>query len=234
MGERKDQKNNKTAGAKTKDLVNLFTRIFLFSRTVNISFLIVMILTISLQFTSFKIRPNETALYYFFSSIAQSMAAIIALVGTVAIFRYSFLVDKLKRIRETIKEKFATNAWLYFSGWANSRSWHDEEVLVYLEEFLKNERLPAPIRNDANVCMIELKSDQVSINNYRASLRNHTISTFFTFLFSLVFIPLSEWIVDIGIGIYLIDIFVFLVLNTILNLYKYFVAIASSESRSVR
>jgi hypothetical protein len=86
----------------------------------------------------FKIRvtPGEQALYYFFSLVAQSMAAIIALGGAVIIFCYSRILDTRNEFNQRVRENFLIYSIEnrdenLYEG--DSRTWSDDEVLKKLE-----------------------------------------------------------------------------------------------------
>jgi len=222
----------KNIWTKTKSVYSIIRRAFFHSKILNILFVIILVLTILLNNRLLKMNPSETAFFYFFSSVAQSMAAIIALAGTVAIFRYSFLMERIRTAKHHIKERVATSAWMFYMGITDSQAWHDEEVLARAEKAQKNPRLPSNIANELLASIVEVSALENFRNKYLNSLLPSTISTFSTFILSLTFIPLSPWLAMNKVGIYFIEISLFLVFITTLNIFRYFITTTSFDRKT--
>lgn len=235
------KENEYTVGVDSKDDGDLsflaefkrmdFKNIFFHNKCINWAFSILALISIGLRIKNIEMRITKDALYYFHSSIAQSMAAIIALVGTFAIFRYSFLASKIKSSKDSLKGKFERRDWVYNFGITDSSSWHDDEVLPKAEKYSKQERLPEPIHKEIENAIVDIKILQIYINDYLNYLRPPAISSFTTFILSIMLIPLSGILAASKMGPLLWVIFGFLIIITSLNIYKYFVKTATYEKR---
>lgn len=202
-------------------LFSIIKRIFFHNKVANISLGIALALALLLNKSFLKMNPNETALFYFFSSIAQSMAAIIALAGTVAVFRYSFLMERLRSARNHIKDRFATSEWLYYYGVTDSQAWRDEEVLARAEALI-NPKFPSAIFKELSAGITELKTLQNFVEKFLDHLQPSAISTSTAFILSIIFIPLSSWMTTHKYGLYAVILFSFLAFITTLNIFDYF------------
>jgi len=214
--------------------------IFFFSKTVNILSAAVILATFGTYIFKLRIPIGETALYYFLSSIAQSMAAIIALAGTVAIFRYSFLVDRRKATLARIRG----SSCLGHPKWLDSQRrlemifrpdevfWHDDEFLGKLIELRDKSRAGNPMFvPELEAWIRDLKDDESKLRGYVPHLRPAVLSSFVTFILSVLLIPCSEFMADRAIGVFSIELFAFLIIITSRNLYGYFIATAATHER---
>ncbi|MBE3045355.1 hypothetical protein IMZ48_22960 [Candidatus Bathyarchaeota archaeon] len=220
-----------------KNNLNIKT-IFFYNKRINRIAAAVFLATISAHLFKLRIPISETALYYFLSSIAQSMAAIIALAGTVAIFRYSFLIDKRKATLIRIRGASGLN----HPKWVDSQQrlnmifrpnevyWQDDEFLAKLIELRDKARGGNPMFvPDLEGWIKDLTDDEARLRNYVPHLRPAVLSSFITFILSVLLIPCSEFMADKTMGVFSLELFAFLILITSRNLYNYFITTAATH-----
>ena len=225
------------SSVRPKTSLNIKT-IFFFNKGVNIVSFAIFLATIGAYLFKRRIPISETALYYFLSSIAQSMAAIIALAGTVAIFRYSFLVDKRKATLTRIRG----SSGLDHPKWLDSQQridmqfrsdkvyWKDDEFLINLTVLRDKARGGNPsFVPDLEGWIKDLTDDEVRLRNYVPHLRPAVLSSFATFISSVLIIPFSKLMADKTMGVFSLELFAFLILITSRNLYYYFITTAATH-----
>jgi len=212
-----------------KSKAKLVQEWFFFSQALNVIFFI-LICSLAVFVFIFKIRVTlgEQALYYFFSSVAQSMAAIIALGGTVIIFSYSRILDTRNEFNQRVRENFHIYSIenrdknLYED---DSRTWSDDEVLKKLEYYKDNPRLLPPSVTLANLGFLisKLKPLQKFLDEFLFISLPSISTSFALFVFSLICIPFSARMANsnIGLFVFLLTIFMIIIsLHNIFNLFK--------------
>jgi hypothetical protein len=195
---------------------------FLFSQTLNVIFLILLFSsTVFVFIFKIKVAPGEQALYYFLSSVAQSMAAIIALAGSVGVFIYSNISAKLKALKQLTREKFDSREWIFRIGITASLTWRDDEVISKAKAFTSM-TLPPEIYNVLVQLVLDMESQQKSLDEYIHNALPSLFSSSFSFFSSLAFIPFSLSMSKAKVGFFFILFSLFLVSVSLRNIYKFF------------
>jgi hypothetical protein len=195
---------------------------FFFNTTINIFFFIALVLLIVAKYIfGISLTPNEQGHYYFFSSVAQSMAAIIALAGSVGVFIYSNISEKLKRLKQLTREQFTADSWTRHIGNTESLTWRDDEVIARAKA-LNTETRPPHIRAVLLGLIAEMERIQKSLDAYIPSALPSLLSTTVSFFMSLTFIPISSWLIRASIGDIFILFSLLLVAISLRNIYGFF------------
>lgn len=195
---------------------------FFFSKVINIVFLIALVLLIVAKYIfGISLTPNEQGHYYFFSSVAQSMAAIIALAGSVGVFNYSRIYEKLKRLKQLTREQFQSGTWDFHLGITESLTWHDDEVIARAKSY-NADKNPPHIRAVLPRLIAEMEHLQQLLDGYIPSALPSLLSTSASFFLSLALIPISSLFSRIRIGDIFILLSLFLVAVSLRNIYGFF------------
>ena len=195
---------------------------FFFDTTINITFLFTVGSLGALKILlMIDITPSEQAHYYFFSSVAQSMAAIIALAGSVGVFSYSHICDKLKRLKQLTRESFDSRDWVFSLGLSGSLTWHDNEVIEKARSRMSTKLRPE-IGTVLSGLIKEMESLQKLLDDYIANALPSLISSSVSFFMSLSLLPFSTWMTKTKLGSFFIAISLFTVIISLRNIYGFF------------
>jgi len=154
---------------------------------------------------------SETAYYYFFSSTAQSMAAIIAISGSVAIFKYSTLLSE-KRDMVIKCNKLIKRGELV--------STIDETYKDIEKKILENLSIGA--LGKLNQFLFEIKRLEELIKNYKRYFLRSIVLSVVIFIMSLALIPFSRMLSENKYGILTIEVVLLLIGYASINIVKYF------------
>lgn len=189
-----------------------------------VSLLSVLAILFSLYLTKNLLLEKNTFLWLF-SATSQSMAALFALVGMFAIFRYQFLEARLKNLYESLKRKFSSNEWKEHFGETDAASWEDSLVAAKAENLLteKKEELPAIIENNLDVDIVIIKLTEDAKVHILSDTKILLTSVFITFMLSVVSIPCSGYISKNFFGFLVLLILLLLITFSMTNIFRYFI-----------
>lgn len=203
--------------------------IFFFSRTINIISAAVLFVTTGVQCFIVKIPIGKTALFYFFSSIAQSMAAILALAGTFAIFKYSLLNNRKEEnergLRQLLGRGDICNPAKLARDWITY--WNADQLKFNAISASKCGYLDSAAQEEIKRALDAFNISEKYFNNFVAQFKPVFISSCATFVLSAALIPFSGGIAGLALGVFFWEFFTFLIVITSFNLYYYFVGTAT-------
>lgn len=166
---------------------------FFFNEILNVVFLTTFaILLIAKYKFGIALTPNENGHYYFFSSVAQSMAAIIAIAGSIGVFNYSLIPERLKKLNQLTQEHFQRSEFIRCFSTLDSLTWHDDGVIARAKAN-DADKNPPEIKTDLRELIPEMEREQQLLDNYIPSAIPSLLSTSATFFLALSFVPLSTW-----------------------------------------
>lgn len=152
---------------------------------------------------------EEKMLFWLFAATSQSMAALFAIVGMFAVFRYQDIQNRLRNRIDVLKEKFQSDPWLnFFGGPIESRCWNDSEVVYKAKEKLdeREEQSPHIIYNNLEVDIKEIESHKEVRDYVRVYAKIPMISILITFMISIFSLPFTAFLSGkcIGLGILIV------------------------------
>ena len=156
-----------------------------------ISFIVIVETGVILVFyLSDILRITKEMLYWLFAATSQSMAALFAVVGMFAVFRYQNLEDKLRNLYDSLKNKFSSGKWITYFGDTGSGCWEDPTIADRAGSLLKEKEdtLPKKIGNDLMVSVLTIMSHERSRDEVLARTKIPLVAVLITFIFSIIFI----------------------------------------------
>jgi len=145
-----------------------------------------------LYFTGHLIT-EEKMLFWLFAATSQSMAALFAIVGMFAVFRYNDIQNRLRNKIDILKEKFQSGAWKAFFGYTESYCWDDSEIVARAREKLreKEDESPHVIYNNLDVDTLIIESHMGTRDYIRFIASVPMISILLTFMISIFSLPFT-------------------------------------------
>lgn len=140
------------------------------------------------------LKIDREMFYWLFASTSQSMAALFAVVGMFAVFRYQVLENRFNDMCGSMKRKFATHEWTYYFGITNSEGWPNALVDYHMEDRLKRApaNLPGTIRQDLEVSLVILRSIKEAMEFVLKKAKIPLIAVLVTFLMAIGCTPFSS------------------------------------------
>ncbi len=167
---------------------------------------------------------EEKMLFWLFAATSQSMAALFAIVGMFAVFRYQDLQNRLRNLIDVLKYKFQSGSLKSFFGNTESLSWSDSEIVHKAKEKLdeRKEESTHRIINNLELDIMEIESHKEVRNNVRVHAKIPMISILITFMISIFSLPFTAFLSWNCLGLVIL-IFIFeLITFSMISIFKYF------------
>jgi hypothetical protein len=172
--------------------------------------------------SSHLITLNEGMFYWLFAASSQSMAALFAVLGMFAVFRYQILESRLRNLYDSLKNKFNSDEWRYYFGMTNADCWEDALIANKAEENLNSRanKLPKTIEHNLRVDILIIRSHEKARDYVLLKAKIPLISVLTTFMMAIFFLPFSGSIAKNFVGlIILMIILIFITFSMITILY---------------
>jgi len=219
------EKNRKTCKEKVKMKKN---KILLPRKTVlNYS---IMLIIVSIEITAILffyqlgiLQINKEMLYWLFSATAQSMAALFAVVGMFAVFRYQLQEDKLRNLYDNLKTKFSSSNWILYFGARGVKGLEDSIIADRVEELLAMEksRPSEKIENNLIEDVRIIRTHEKARDNVLITAKIPLVAVLITFLLSIIFISFTESIARNVSGLIIFIIILALITFSVIGLFYY-------------
>jgi len=172
------------------------------------------------------LRITKEMLYWLLAATSQSMAALFAVVGMFAVFRYQILESRVRNLYDSLKNKFKSTNWIYYFGATESEGWEDSTIVNRAEDYLKRKssRLPKSIETDIEVSTLIIKSHERARDEVLARAKIPLVAVLITFVFSIFFIPLTESISKNIFGLIILMTVSALIMFSMINLFYYLIS----------
>ena len=182
------------------------------------------IVTILITYFQGLLKLEKEMLFWLFAATSQSMAALFAVVGMFSVFRLETIQSKLRNRYGLLIRKFLSDVWMHYFGDIGADRWHDNDIKKKAEYYLslKEERLPAAMKNDLQRSIIEISHFEHSRDKFPKRARNPMVAIFFTFMMSVLFLPFSNSLSDNLFGLGSLIILVTFISFSMINIYGYF------------
>jgi len=174
---------------------------------------------------------QRDALFWFFSSISQSMAAVFAIIGMFAIFRYEYLSNRLNEDFKTLRDEIGVISFPIST--VAYRSFHvNNALLAFLEKYFKDleenrQEVPTPYTNVRVYTMLISKNQGVRDATKELAMIPMTeiLISFVLSIFSLLAIStyfsasatINHW------GVVAIFLTLFFIVLSMISIMKYFI-----------
>jgi len=181
---------------------------------------------------------KKEMLFWFFASCSQSMAALFAVIGMFAVFRYQDMQNRLRNLYDSLKNKFSSGQWITHFRNEIPQSWEDSAILDKVNDILRDRKddLPEIIINNLDVSSVVIKSHEDVRNNiikFAKVPMSSILITFMLSIFSLLFTKayFSLFFLNyLGFAILLTTLLS--ITFSMLSVFKYFIiTIPSSQNR---
>lgn len=192
-------------------------------RTFIIVLAIILIFLPLLYFTGHLII-EEKMLFWLFAATSQSMAALFAIVGMFAVFRYQDIQNRLRNKIDVLKEKFQSGAWNAFFGYTETYSWDDSEIIDRAKEKLreKEDEEPHVILNNLDVDITIIESHMIVRDFIRVIASIPMISILLTFMISIFSLPFTVCLSENCLGLVILIVILVLITSSMISVFKYF------------
>jgi len=186
---------------------------------------IVEIAIILVFYLSGILRITKEMLYWFFSTTAQSMAALFAVVGMFAVFRHQNLEHKLRNLYDSLKKKFLSYGWIHYFGATGAESWEDSIIANRAEELLemKESRLPHDIKFNIRMDVLYIRHHEKARNAVLIKAKIPLVAVLITFVLSIIFISLTESFSKNIIGLIILIVMLGLITFSMVDLFYYLI-----------
>jgi len=165
-----------------------------------------------------KLKPED--LKWFLSASAQSMAALLGLIGMFIIFKVEIINNRLNNCYDRLRKKFKSSN----RGIIEADSWGNDEIVGKVKVYLNLlTEIPDDIRNDIECSIAEINSLNKSKEGIVKEFKNPLLFIVSSLLISLFLIPFSEFIFKLNL-LFLI-LFLPFISITIIMIYFYFKSI---------
>ena len=206
---------------KIKQGIKFHLKSYLFNPFFLFPLLILLIIFFLLYFRNPTIIGKET-LFWLFASTSQSMAALFAVAGVFAVFRFQAQENKLRNLYDSHKKRFSTHNWNAYIGDKNAEFWSDSEFLDKAKKVLGKTPIKT-IKKKIQEIISEIEKQEDIKNKILTMLIIPLFAVSSTFFTSIAFIPLSIQLVNKMIGLIVVFIMLGLVLFSITSIFKYIV-----------
>ncbi len=205
----------------------ILRRILINIKSISLISFIVIVETAAILFfyLSDILRITKEMLYWLFAATSQSMAALFAVVGMFAVFRYQNLDNKLRNIYDMARIKFSSGKWAAYYHSVAPESWEDSDIANKAENLLKMKEIKLPERTEADIAW-----DILTIRHYEKArvevlvrAKIPLVAVLITFIFSIIFIPFAESISKNIFGLIILLVMLALITFSMINLFYYFI-----------
>lgn len=192
-------------------------------RTFIIVSAIILIFLPLLYFTGHLII-EEKMLFWLFAATSQSMAALFAVVGMFAIFRYNDIQNRLRNKIDVLKNRFKSEGWIRFFGETDPDCWDDSIIVDKAKEKLreKEDESPHVIYNNLDVDTLIIESHMGTRDYIRVHARIPMISILLTFMISIFSLPFTARLSENCLGLVILIGILMLITSSMISVFKYF------------
>lgn len=163
-------------------------------------------------------------LFWLFAATSQSMAALFAIVGMFAVFRYQDIQTRLRREIDVLKSKFKTHDWTRFFGITDADCWEDSTFVARAKQKLdeKREESSHIIYNNLDVDIKIIESHEETRNFIRVIAKIPMISILITFMISIFSLPFTSSLSKSYLGLGILISMLLLIIFSMISIFKYF------------
>lgn len=226
MGESegKNKKHNRDKIKQSTNPIKGHLKQFLSNKSFIIVSLIVVLLLLLVYFNNLLIIEKDM-LFWLFAATSQSMAALFAVVGMFAVFRYQTIVAKLRNLYDVLKNQFMSPGWGHYFGAIGADCWADSNIVVSAEYHLKQRKgqLPEGIREGLKMSIGIIKRNQRERDGIIIRLKIPMVAVLITFMLSIVSIPFTEYLSKNCFGLIIILILLVLITFSMTSILRYFI-----------
>ena len=163
---------------------------------------------------------TENMMFWFFSATAQSMAALFAVGGVFAVFRFQAQENKLRNLYDTNKKRFSILNWQAYIADIDTEFWTDSEFLEKSKKILEKNPKNS-IKQKIQMIIIEIEKEETLKKNILKNLKIPMVAILLTFLISIISLSLTEILSKNIIGNLIILIEIALIIFSIISTYEY-------------
>ncbi|MCK4822999.1 hypothetical protein KA005_44975 [bacterium] len=184
---------------------------------------IILIFLPLLYFTG-HLMIEEKMLFWLFAATSQSMAALFAIVGMFAVFRYQDIQNRLRNLIDVLKSRFKSHGWIRFFGETDPDCWDDSIIVDKAKEKLKEKETADPhvIYNNLDVDTLIIESNMETRNYIRVIAGIPMISILLTFMISIFSLPFTLCLSENCLGLVILIIILLLITSSMISVFKYF------------
>ena len=170
-------------------------------------------------------KINTDLLYWLFAASSQSIAALFAVVGMFAVFRYQFLENRLRNFYDCMKNKFSTSDYIEHFGIIESKSWEDHLILDRVRELLKERESEGSdiIENNLTCDLDQMESHEIVRDNVLNQAKFPLVIALLTFICAIFFLPFAESITGNILGLFCMLLIVVLVSVSAISIFFYLI-----------
>ncbi|MDD5251848.1 MAG: hypothetical protein PHT12_04425 [Patescibacteria group bacterium] len=119
---------------------------------------------------------GENAFLYFFSSVAQSLLALVGVIGAVVVFRMQLIEMEAERCAERMTDELS----IWSSKFTGTDKWAAIDVAQELDNSCRDEKTVASILNAARPHRLRLETLKIDKSDLRNNLVDFVLVTFIT------------------------------------------------------
>ena len=167
---------------------------------------------------------EEKMLFWLFAATSQSMAALFAIVGMFAVFRYNDIQNRLRNKIDVLKNRFKSEDWIHFFGKTDADCWDDSIIVDKAKEKLKEKEAEDPhaIYSNLDVGITVIKSNMETRDYIRFIASVPMISILLTFMISIFSLPFTVCLSKNCLGLVILIIILVLITSSMISVFKYF------------
>lgn len=167
---------------------------------------------------------EEKMLFWLFAATSQSMAALFAIVGMFAVFRYNDIQNKLRNKIDVLKNRFKSEDWIHFFGRTDADWWDDSIIVDKAKEKLNEKEGASPhlIYNNLEVGIKVIKSNMETRDYIRFIAGVPMISILMTFIISIFSLPFTVCLSKNCLGLVVLIVILVLITSSMISVFKYF------------
>jgi len=167
---------------------------------------------------------EEKMLFWLFAATSQSMAALFAVVGMFAIFRYNDIQNRLRNKIDALKNRFKSEGWINFFGRTDADCWDDSEIVDRAREKLreKEDESPHVIHNNLDVDTLIIESHMGTRDYIRVYASIPMSSILLTFMISIFSLPFTAHLSENCLGLVVLIVILDLITSSMISVFKYF------------
>jgi len=207
---------------KIKQSVKLYLKAYLYNPFF-ISTVLIILITFILLYLKKPTIIGKESLFWFFASTSQSMAAIFAVAGVFAVFRFQAQENKLRNLYDSHKKRFSTLNWHTYIGDKNADFWSDNEFLDKAKKVLEKTSRKT-IKRKIQEIISEIEKQEEIKNRILTMIIIPLFTVSLTFFMSITFLPFSVQLAEKMIGLIVILIMLALILFSITSVFKFIIS----------
>ncbi len=167
---------------------------------------------------------EEKMLFWLFAATSQSMAALFAIVGMFAVFRYNDIQNRLRNKIDVLKNRFKLEGWIRFFGRTDADCWDDSEIVDRAREKLKEKEDEDPhvIYNNLDVNTLIIESHMGTRDYIRVYASIPMSSILMTFMISIFSLPFTARFSENCLGLVVLIVILVLITFSMISVFKYF------------